>query len=93
MSITNVIDELSEFGVEKGNIYLLTRGAVFDVERGKVKNQAQLLQYCYLVAGSVGMMMCNLFETKEKKAHPYAVALGVAMQLTNICRDVLDRQV
>ena len=48
----------------------------------------ELLGYCYQVAGTVGIMMCDILEVKDPKAYKHAVDLGVAMQLTNICRDV-----
>ena len=48
------------------------------------------MRYCYQVAGTVGLLMCDLFEITNPIARHHAVDLGVAMQLTNICRDVLE---
>ncbi|QDV05929.1 All-trans-phytoene synthase [Planctomycetes bacterium Poly30] len=50
----------------------------------------ELLRYGYRVAGTVGLTMCALFEVKDRDALPFAVDLGVGMQLTNICRDVME---
>lgn len=50
--------------------------------------------YCYRVAGVVGLMMTHVFGYRDERCFPHAVALGRAMQLTNILRDVkedLDR--
>lgn len=47
-----------------------------------------LLRYCYQVAGTVGLMMSKVLEAHQCAALPHAVDLGIAMQLTNICRDV-----
>lgn len=49
-----------------------------------------LLRYAYRVAGTVGLMMCGVLGVREADALPHAVDLGVAMQITNICRDVAE---
>ncbi len=68
----------------------LTDGVLLDTEEVKVKSEAELLRYCYQVAGTVGLLMCDLFEVKDPVARHHAIDLGVAMQLTNICRDVQE---
>jgi phytoene synthase len=69
----------------------LIEGVAFDArERVRVPDDAGLLRYCYLVAGTVGGMMCAVLGVKDPRALPHAVDLGVGMQLTNICRDVLE---
>src|SRR5690606_15809209 len=50
----------------------------------------ELSRYCYRVAGVVGLMMCNVMGVKDEAALDNAVHLGMAMQLTNICRDVAE---
>ncbi len=54
-----------------------------------VQTSEELLQFAYGVAGTVGQMMCPVLGVAPK-GEPYAVALGVAMQLTNIARDVVE---
>ncbi len=49
-----------------------------------------LLLYCYRVAGTVGLMMCHVLGASSPKARRHAAHLGIAMQLTNICRDVAE---
>lgn len=49
-----------------------------------------LLHYCYQVAGTVGLMMCHVLGTSDDQALPHACHLGIAMQLTNIARDVRE---
>ncbi len=49
-----------------------------------------IVRYGYLVAGTVGGMMCAVIGVKDEKALPFAVDLGIGMQITNICRDVLE---
>ncbi len=50
----------------------------------------QLLGYCYRVASTVGLMMCHVLGVRSPRALTYAAHLGIAMQLTNICRDVAE---
>ena len=54
-----------------------------------IQTTEELLQFAYGVAGTVGQMMCPILGATNK-AQPYATALGVAMQLTNIARDVVE---
>ena len=61
-----------------------------DLNIRTIKTKKELLNYCYLVAGSIGVMLCDLFEVKSKKSYKFAVDLGIAMQLTNIARDILE---
>ncbi len=49
-----------------------------------------LLLYCYRVASTVGLMMCHVMGVEDERALPHAAHLGLAMQLTNIARDVRE---
>jgi len=51
-------------------------------------DETAVLNYAYGAAGTVGMMMCAILDVSDKMATPYAIDLGIAMQLTNIARDV-----
>ena len=55
-----------------------------------IKVEASLIQYAYKVAGTVGLLMCNILNNEDPRAKAHAVALGIAMQLTNIARDVVE---
>ena len=57
-------------------------------EKVHIKSKKDLLVYSYRVAGSVGLMMSKILKVKNKEAHRGAIDLGIAMQLTNIARDV-----
>ena len=81
--------ELIQLGVNPTNILELIAGAEFDLNDNEITELKELLHYCYLVAGVVGLMMCPLLGTKALEAAPYATDLGIGMQLTNICRDIL----
>ena len=56
----------------------------------RLDDDAGLVRYGYLVAGTVGGMMCAVLGVKDPVAVPFAVDLGIGMQITNICRDVLE---
>jgi phytoene synthase len=55
-----------------------------------VESEAELLRYCHAVAGTVGLMMCRVLNCQHPRADSFAIDLGIAMQLTNIARDVLE---
>lgn len=55
----------------------------------RIASTEELLQFAYGAAGTVGQMMCPILGA-EDEALPFAIALGVAMQLTNIARDVVE---
>lgn len=62
-----------------------------DLQPVRVSSHRELLQYAYGVAGTVGVMMTCLLQAREpSRALPHAIDLGIAMQLTNIARDVLE---
>jgi len=60
-----------------------------DASPRQVETTEELLQFAYGVAGTVGQMMCPILGAAAS-AQPYAAALGVAMQLTNVARDVVE---
>lgn len=68
----------------------LIDGVAGDLGPVRVADDAELLRYCYRVASTVGLMMCAVLRVRCREAHPHAVDLGIAMQLTNICRDVAE---
>ncbi|MBI4952492.1 MAG: phytoene/squalene synthase family protein [Myxococcales bacterium] len=55
-----------------------------------VADDRELLRYCYGVAGTVGLLMATLLGARSAEARRHAIDLGIAMQLTNVCRDVLE---
>jgi phytoene synthase len=67
----------------------LVNGVKSDLSPARVQDQDQLIQYAYQVAGVVGLMMCPILGA-EKQGYNFAVDLGLAMQLTNIARDVKE---
>ena len=68
----------------------LLAGLQMDVDFVRYETMEQLLLYCYRVAGTVGLMMCHVMGVADPRALRHAAHLGMAMQLTNICRDVRE---
>jgi len=66
----------------------LLRGARMDVGIDRYESYAALQEYCYLVASTVGLLVTPVLGAESPAAREYAVALGRAMQMTNILRDV-----
>ena len=56
----------------------------------KINNKKELFVYSYRVAGTVGLMMSKILKVKHKDSLKGAIDLGIAMQLTNIARDVVE---
>jgi len=68
----------------------LIAGMRMDLRQFRVESESDLQRYCYHAAGTVGLMMTRLMGVQEPVADRHAIALGVAMQLTNIARDVRE---
>ncbi len=66
----------------------LIEGVESDLGCVRMADVPELLRYCYQVAGTVGQMMSAALDVTDPAASPHAIDLGIAMQLTNICRDV-----
>ena len=90
-------NESSEINIffKKNNINLgilkdLIDGLISDQQNVRVTDEKELIDYSYKVAGTVGLMMAKIFGVKKKESLQRAIDLGIAMQLTNIARDVIE---
>jgi phytoene synthase len=80
---------LVEHGVPAAYLHLLLDGVTSDLTRRDTPSWPELRAYCVQVASSVGLAMCHLLGAgHDPLARRSAVELGIAMQLTNILRDV-----
>ena len=68
----------------------LLEGFAMDVESRRYDSLDEVLGYCYHVAGVVGMMMSHIMGVGDEATQRRAADLGIALQLTNIARDVID---
>ncbi len=81
---------VSDFSIPKTYFDDLLKGMELDIEKKRYKNFAELYDYCYKVAGVVGLMMLKILGSRIPKSENHAIELGIAMQLTNILRDVKE---
>jgi phytoene synthase len=88
--ISDMLGLMRECQIESAIVLELIEGVTSDLETVRMENIDSLLRYCYRVAGTVGLMMCCVLDVDDPAALPHAVDLGIAMQLTNICRDIAE---
>ncbi len=67
---------------------MLINGVMQDLGKVELKNLEELIIYSYKVAGTVGLMVCNILEVNKKELKFKGIQLGIAMQITNIIRDI-----
>ena len=89
--IKNIHKLLEEEGISHQIVNDLFDGVESDLKNEvNLKSKKDLLIYSYQVAGTVGLMMAKILKVKDQQSLKGAVDLGVAMQLTNITRDVVE---
>ena len=89
--IKNIHKLLEEEGISHQIVNDLFDGVESDLKNEvNLKSKKDLLIYSYQVAGTVGLMMAKILKVKDQQSLKCAVDLGVAMQLTNITRDVVE---
>ena len=89
--IQNMWNIIHEFNISLEIIYDLFDGIESDIKQNvKIDTRKDLLIYCYRVAGTVGLMMAKILNVNKKQSLKSAIDLGIAMQLTNISRDVIE---
>lgn len=81
-------DLMEKRGIEKKHALELLSGMEMDLQAWQVDDEADLILYSYRAAGVVGLMMCRIMGVHGQEAEKRAIQLGIAMQLTNIARDV-----
>lgn len=81
-------DVLKEYHIPIDLPYELMEGVCMDLTKTRYNNFDELYTYSYKVASVVGLMVSEIFGYTDKEALKHAESLGIAMQLTNILRDV-----
>ena len=79
---------VSRFNLPQAAFNALVEGVAMDVGSRRYETFEDLYEYCIRVASAVGLMCLEIFGYQDPRAREYAVELGVALQLTNILRDV-----
>jgi phytoene synthase len=83
-------DTCARYRLPRRCIEQFIEGVARDLHQTRYTTFAELAEYCYGVASTVGLMSMHLIGYSGDEAIPYAVKLGVALQITNILRDVAE---
>jgi phytoene synthase len=79
---------IHKFNIPYEPFFELLRGMEMDLQNNRYLTFDDLRLYCYRVASTVGLMCIEIFGYKNKSAKEFAINLGIALQLTNILRDI-----
>ena len=85
-----LMPHVRDFAIEPAHLAAVIEGCEMDLRQTRYLDFPNLKRYCHLVAGVVGEVAANIFGRTEQSTLGYAHTLGLAMQLTNIIRDVGD---
>jgi len=85
-----LMPHVADYGIEPRHLLAVIEGCQMDLDQSRYLDYAGLARYCDLVAGVVGEVAANIFGRTLESTVEYAHRLGLAMQLTNIVRDVGD---
>lgn len=88
--VAGLLDVDRRCGLSLNAAVALIDGCESDLGGVRMGTDQDLLRYCYRVASTVGLLMCGVLGVRDRAARAFAIDLGIAMQLTNICRDVLE---
>jgi phytoene synthase len=81
---------VADFGIRREDMEAVIDGCAMDITQHRYQTWDELYTYCYRVASAVGLMCVRIFGCASESSRQYAVDLGVALQLTNILRDVAE---
>ncbi len=81
-------DAIREYQLEKKPFLELIEGVASDQKNVEIATWEELEHYCYQVASTVGLILCPILGLMDEAGKAHAIELGIAMQLTNIARDV-----
>ena len=85
-----LMPHVADYGIEPRHLLAVIEGCQMDLDQSRYLDYPGLARYCDLVAGVVGEVAANIFGRTLASTVDYAHRLGLAMQLTNIVRDVGD---
>lgn len=79
---------ISKFNIPLDPFFELIKGMEMDLQKDRYKSFDDLQLYCYRVASTVGLICIEIFGYKHSSTKQFAIDLGIALQLTNILRDI-----
>jgi phytoene synthase len=85
---SHVAPFIAKFALPRSGFEDLIDGVAMDLQRSRYATFEELRQYCLRVASAVGLICVEIFGYRDVQTRDYAIDLGIALQLTNIIRDV-----
>lgn len=85
-----IVDMANRYRIPAEYLYAVIDGVEMDLQPVEMLTFVQLQRYCYHVAGAVGLCCIHVWGFKDEKAIPLAIDCGLALQLTNILRDLSE---
>ena len=89
-SLTDFWPVMQRCAIPTGPLLHLLDGLLMDQNPVRIETEIGLIRYAYHVAGAVGLLMCPVLGCASADAEPFAIDMGIAMQLTNIARDIRE---
>ena len=83
-----LLPHLAAFRIGRESLLLVLEGMAMDLRQNRYLDYPTLVRYCHNVAGVVGELAAGIFGVSDERSYEYARKLGLALQLTNIIRDV-----
>lgn len=86
-------EAVRRFAIRREDMEAIIDGCAMDIDKRRYADWSELRTYCYRVASAVGLMCVEIFgydPAKRDQVREYAIDLGIALQLTNIIRDVAE---
>ena len=86
--LNKVVSIIKKYKLNAEYFFDLLNGMEMDITKSRYETMDELLDYCYKVASSVGLICIEIFGYKNPSTKDFAINLGIALQLTNILRDI-----
>lgn len=86
--LNKLASTIQKFNIPLEPFFELLKGMEMDLQKNRYITFEDLQLYCYRVASTIGLMCIEIFGYKHSSARDFAVNLGIALQLTNILRDI-----
>lgn len=86
--LNNLNRIIKRFNIPIEPFFDLIKGMEMDLKKKRYNNFSELMDYCFNVASTVGLMCIEIFGYNNPKTKDFAINLGIALQLTNILRDI-----
>jgi phytoene synthase len=86
--VVRLAEVIRDFPIPREHLEAILDGVEMDIDKRRYASFEELYEYCYRVAAAVGLASIEIFGYSDLRARDYAVNLGIALQLTNIMRDL-----